>query len=460
MPSKVLRIEKRTQGRLQMYQGELPEIILTVGGQQLYADACDLSVEGMGLVIRNEADWNPAWQAGQRLHLLFRHSQEQVEALISRISRARFDGADCLRIGCIFQQRPRTRFLREQRRFNLKDQNRIAMVCPHPQLYGRYIHGEVFDVSRSGLSFLTRADENSILPPYAELEARLLLATAAELSIRLLVRHIQIQGEWRLYGCEIQASSPKFSAHLAEQLLLSERSPTIRQLEDEGFEIVNTAKALQFYYAQAIDFIDILPIRQLCYKSDPEGALGELDAFRETFDANARQLCCRIGGQVVGAVRLLFPDETLSQSELLQHGVDIPSYFRKQGLIEASMLVIHPDFDVADLLMNILKKVCVIGAQKGQRYVTISCLEDHATFLETLGAMPVATYYLPGSAFNKRRQQVLLVDGERYLRLDNQTVLNRLNDESFLISGRSHLKLVHLNPVDLLRLHLHRFFAR
>ncbi|MFW7379629.1 MAG: hypothetical protein ACOH5I_12520 [Oligoflexus sp.] len=460
MKASILQLEKRYEHRVHLYRGELAPITIIWGSKRLQVQGCDLSTQGVGLIVANPMETLPTLATAVSLQLP--KAESTIPGVVTHISTTQFDGESCFKVGVRFTEVPRKAVLREKNRFNLQSSHGpiIQLSFSHPSFFGRFIFARLINLSRDGLAFAIDLSEEDWITPTMIIDGTVALPSGESFQIRFEVKHSRMDHSARIFGCRLLGVSSRFSQEMAVYLLRHEQGPSVSQLVAEGFHIGSIGKALRFSYADVKEYQDVLRLR--CLAAHSEGRLldyQELILFADDQDQFARHLICRIGGKIVATARIMFPQGVQSRSTALRYGMKLPSFFWDEGFVELSHIAIDPDFQTTDICINILRHAARIALQNDDRYIFVSCQDEQTAVLRELGAYPIGLRYYQtsweGTALN-----LMVIDAERSLLGEglNPASWNMFSKQlaQFLIDQQQ----LHPKLWDRLRMHTYHLLRR
>lgn len=394
MKQPVIQLEKCQEARTSLYRGEFAPVILKFNQHELVVHAYDLSADGIGLIVPHHAALLPA--ASTQVIIVLPQAVNEIAGMVSHISETSIHGSPCYLLGISFLENKRLSVLREAKRYRLsRDKGPYMQInFEHPSFFSRHMCGQVLDISRDGLSFIVEPDVDLILMRTMIVTGTIMIPTGGELKLRFEVMHSRLEGNSRIYGCRILKYSSRYLQEVAEFLLANSQNASLSQLIAEGFQPLNTSRALRFGYAMHKEFSIILNLRREV--AHYEGRMlhhQDEEAFSDEFDQHARHLYCEINGRIIGAVRILINNSRMERASDSQNKVRIPKYIWKYGFIEVSHLNVDPNFQHADIYLNILRQLIRIAVQDQQRYILLSCPEEQCEVLAQLGAYPLDLRY-------------------------------------------------------------------
>jgi len=394
MKPSILKLEKRNEHRVNLYRGELAPIVLSWADTTLIVQGYDLATNGIGVIIPNLGGSLPPLFS--QVSLLLPQSESKIEGVITHSSQVKFDGKICQKLGIQFAELARLAVLRDKQRYNLISTKlqAIHLHFEHPSFSGCFVGARIIDLSYDGVSFAVDLQVEAILTRSMVVLGKVVLPSGGEFEARFEVRHSRVDADFRIYGCRLLEVSSRFSQEMAEYLLSNMQGPSIRQLLTEGFEVITTAKALRFGYANKKEYQEILRLRRdLAHFEDRLLEVEDEERFTVEFDEYCRHLYCKISGRIVGAGRILFNSDSAERSDICSRGISISKSFWQHGFVEVSHLFIDPEFQGADIFLNILRQMIRIAAQNEKRYLLISCSDEHLETLLNFGAFSLDVRY-------------------------------------------------------------------
>jgi hypothetical protein len=413
-----LNLEKRSEIRRTLELGELGPVCISQGNRQVVGHAFDLSANGVGVVLPAPLPFD----GSQPLNIKLTAGCAPIVGVLSYQSQITGDHEKRVKVGISFCQQARVAVLREGRRYALDDPEDpvVQLFFQHPRFYDQHICARLIDISRQGLAFTIPAQNMAVLTPSMTISGHIILPTGGDLEIRFEVRHVRYDSSLQIFGCQILEASSAFAREMAEYLLAYSQQPTISQLEAEGFEVVNTSRALRFDYAKPHDYQEILRLRQaIAYFNGLAPYEMELADFSSPFDQQSRHVCAFAGSRVIAAASLCgLAGFTDSCSELQAQKIPLPGFLQKSSILEVSEIDIDPDYFIPDVFFNLLRQIILLSIQKNISHIILSANDDQSRMLMDVGGIPLGIRYYPrerhGEALNVivlAAQRLLLGDG-------------------------------------------------
>jgi GNAT superfamily N-acetyltransferase len=138
--------------------------------------------------------------------------------------------------------------------------------------------------------------------------------------------------------------------------------------------------------------------------------------LRSPFDAHSRHVTCRVGGRIVGYVRVIFVDGDPARSQYVALGGHVvPPWLWDAGFVEGGAGAIHPDFQRAGLYGPLMRHMLRVAVQSGHRYVLGACPDELLTMYRRIGFETLEERIVtpkPGWSF---RSHLLYADAARSL---------------------------------------------
>ncbi|MGO8998475.1 MAG: GNAT family N-acyltransferase [Polyangiaceae bacterium] len=199
----------------------------------------------------------------------------------------------------------------------------------------------------------------------------------------------------------IDEAPADFSEALAELVLAGSDGVTLARLRRDGFALGALTRAMTVGYVENDeDMQQVLALRLAAYHSKNKFAFAKSAAdMLDPYDAYSRQIVCRVGSRIVGAVRLVYVDCDRTRSEELALGAPLPDWLFDVPFGEISRLCTHPEFRGSDVLITLLQHLGRVAAMSGLPWLLGSC-DDQCPLYEKLGfkKMPGVRYDAYGRA--------------------------------------------------------------
>jgi GNAT superfamily N-acetyltransferase len=206
------------------------------------------------------------------------------------------------------------------------------------------------------------------LPPRAQLDLDLHLADIGIERARGRVRAVR--------GEEIDVAwidpPPRL---LARFLLAGDETLSPAALRAGGLPVGNVAAEVSYGYAGSPQELrEILALRLRAHQAEGHLNRGTAADLRSPFDSHSRHLTCRLGGRIVGYVRVIFVDGDPARSQYVSWGGhELPRWLWDAGFVEAGAGAVHPDFQRAGLFVPLMQHAYRVAVQSGHRYVLGAC---------------------------------------------------------------------------------------
>jgi hypothetical protein len=137
-------------------------------------------------------------------------------------------------------------------------------------------------------------------------------------------------------------------------------------------------------------------------------------SMEDEFDRFSRHICAWSGTRLVAATRLVFNDGDVNRCEHALMGATIPAWLWKEGFVESSRSVIHPEFRGSDLFIALTRHMGRVVLQSGHKYMVSSCEDKMLSFYTRSGCIQVGSFYcadMPGI-----RWHLLVIDMDGVLK--------------------------------------------
>ena len=271
---------------------------------------------------------------------------------------------------------------------------------------------KITGISHSGSVVKVRANSLPIIPG---LNMQLSVSLPTNVQINFLCEVIQIRHlDSEFFEVDLSFREPKANelASIAEYLLIANPDCSVSSLKDAGFLVEGTKNSFRLSYCNTErDWEAVLRLRLEAYKKvgkfldkdNPREMIDELDRF-------SRQIICKSGSEVVGAMRTVFVNKDPNRSEHLKLGIHIPDDFFKHEFIEISRACTDTEYRGADVLPLLFGKALEICMQAGQKYVFANCNSDLWPLYAKIGFKKLGKQF---EAFGRDDCQLIFLDAQK-----------------------------------------------
>jgi GNAT superfamily N-acetyltransferase len=344
----------RSRPRRRIYLGE--GLTFELAGR-IEAEAIDLSSGGLGLVLR-PITGVPA--AGDTVRVRYTGrgaSGEAQDAVVRHVSSLR--GRPRVGLSLVHDAPA------DDRRWPTALPACASAACPW--FFQETLRFRIVTVGANGITLRGTAP----LPPRAQLDLDLHLADIGIERARGRVRAVR--------GDEIDVAWIDPPPRLLSRFLLAgDASLTPAELRAGGLPVGSVAGEVSYEYAGSRgELREILALRLRAHQAEGHLARGTAADLRSPFDSHSRHLTCRLGGRIVGYVRVIFVDGEPDRSQYVSWGGhEVPQWLWEAGFVEAGAGAVHPDFQRAGLFVPLMQHAYRVAVQSGHRYVLGACDDD------------------------------------------------------------------------------------
>jgi hypothetical protein len=368
--------------RRRVYLGDGLTFEVRAGGSPLDAGAIDITCGGLGLALLDAPAAPPA--AGEAVRVRYTGpgaSGGWLEADVRHAGMLRSRGRSLPRLGLALRPQPA-----ETPAFACPAALPAFAAAACPWLCGDVARFAILRVGPHGMTL--RATRHS--PPllaHTELDFELHLPLAGVEHARGRVTSVGRAGDGFEAAVAWADPSPTLLSALAQYLLAGDTAPTPAALRAAGLAVGSVARAATYDYATShADNEEILALRLLAHQA--EGHLADLTVadLRSPFDAHSRHVTCRVGGRIVGYVRVIFVDGDPARSQYVAlGGHDVPQWLWDAGFVEGGAGAIHPDFQRAGLYGPLMRHMFRVAVQSGHRYILGACPDELVAMYTRMG---------------------------------------------------------------------------
>ncbi len=353
--------DARALCRRRVYLGEGLQFELETHAARLYAEAIDLTPQGVGLAVLR-APVLPA--VGERVSVRYTGrgaSGAPLQALVRHSGVLRSGGRILPRLG--LELLPESAGVLG-RRWPCPDALPAFATAACPWAFRETLRLRIGTIGARGMT--VRASSAQLLP-----------GAALDLDLHLPyvgVEHARGRVASTRRG-EIGVAWIEPPRALAEYLLASDRTLTPAALRAAGLRVGGVERTVSYGYAtSSADHDEILGLRLLAHQAQGHLATMPSDDLRSPFDAHSRHLVCRFGGRIVGYVRVIFVDGVPARSQYVAvGGHEVPPWLWEAGFVEAGAGAMHPDFQRCGLFVPLMAHAVRVAVQSGHRFVLGAC---------------------------------------------------------------------------------------
>lgn len=270
-------------------------------------------------------------------------------------------------------------------------------MAPDPTKFNDFILFRVKDLSLKGMQIQTSM-RNKLLVPGMKISATINFPLFGQLKVDLRVVNANVITEgakdFLTLGTQIIDADESVREIMGQYILQFGGGATIQELKKENFKIRTVMKSLEFSYVRtADDFRDVLELRKLCYSLAGKVS-SELtpEQLSDSFDTRSRIMMVHYRGKLVGTARVTYP-ELNTQIEHEQY-VKLPDSFPpKDKIVDASRLCTHPHFRGSDLILAMIRQICMATVPAGRRWIVGSSTEKLLPLYEAVGLRATGIKY-------------------------------------------------------------------
>jgi hypothetical protein len=271
----------------------------------------------------------------------------------------------------------------------------LTAYAPDPLFFREWLHFKVHAIGPTTLRAITTSRARSLVPGLP-LSVTVCIPAAGTFTLRARVESAGAglrPGELEVL-LALDAPSRRFAEAAAELLAGARDDVTLATLRDQGFAVRGIDRAITCGYVETEDDMrQVLELRLAAYHSKNKFAFAKTAAdMRDEYDAHARQIVCRVGGRIVGAVRVLFVDGKRERSEEVALGAPLPDWLFAEPFGEVSRLCSHPEYRGSDVLVTLMRHLGRVGIQSGLTRLVASCDDQCALYLK-LGFQKIGVTY-------------------------------------------------------------------
>jgi Acetyltransferase (GNAT) domain/PilZ domain len=278
-----------------------------------------------------------------------------------------------------------------------------------------FIIYRVLGFTPRGAHLFAPGKEVHLLPGF-RLQLRVLLPNADEISLSALILKVSqdVSEEGQNVHVVFESLSPDNQAAIAEYVLLVNESATVADLVTSGFLVEGTKRSFSVGYSNSeSEWNTVLSLRLQAYH-----AAGKFQdrsspvAMEDRFDSYSRQVICKSGRRIVGALRMVFVQMDRNRSEHVSLGIDVPPWLFEQPFLEVSRACTDSEFRGADVLPLLFRKGLEIAVQTGNKYIIANCNSDLWPMYKRIGFKKIDVRF---TAFGRDDCELIVLDTQRLI---------------------------------------------
>ncbi len=269
-----------------------------------------------------------------------------------------------------------------------------TITATHPLIFNEVMYFRVSELGANGLTAHTSL-RNVGLSKGMSLQLFLKLPTSpSEIPVSMEITNIkQVDDHFRV-GFKLREASMLFNEDVSQYILATVPGASPASLRAQGFGVLRTGPSISVSYSGgAKDVEEITNLRHTSYSAG-NALLKQtpIDDFWDVYDLYSRQLVIRSDGRIIGACRVIFPNNTASRIEAVnKYKFPIEAELSGISFIEVSRLCVHPEYQKTDLYYKLLEFCLRIARDTENRYMLAILLPDRVALFEKLGFKVIGT---------------------------------------------------------------------
>lgn len=368
--------DRRGDLRKQTYAGETLKVILTVGKTKVEGYVINITVGGLGIAVGDFLEKNVV---GTNVVVALKpggHEELSLKGVIVNLGSMEGNFGSKTRVGIALTTEAKKNVLADHRKVS-------RVTCPlffrpsayfeHPFFANELIFLQVIDLSIHGLLCVTSARNHSILEGL-RVSLNISLPAVTNFQTEGRVVSVRKDGEDQIeVRFVVDLSAPASSAALAEYFMLVSADVSARTLKAEGYQIQRIARGFSFQFLSCAEDLKEIAILRLNSSGQEDRNEQNWRSALDAFDDHSRHIIVRSNGKIIAATRIVFCEGEPNRCEHHSYGAKIGEQYWKEGFVETSRLVIHPDFRGGDLFLRMLQFVVQTVMQSGYSHMIASC---------------------------------------------------------------------------------------
>ncbi len=269
--------------------------------------------------------------------------------------------------------------------------------------------------SPHGATLITSKRNVSLIPGF-ELDMNFLFPTDGQAGVKARILNTKKDADPNRLQVEILYLQPnlEFNSAMSRHLLIAAEGASLGELRRQGFVLGSNESAYSVSYCQGSrEWEDVLALRLKSYQG--AGKFLEkknADEMVDTFDTFSRQIVCKLGSRIVGAIRVVFVNREKLRSEHIQLGIKVPDWLFESDFIEISRACTDNEFRGGDVLTLLFRKGFQICIQSNNRYILANCNNDLWPLYKKIGFQKLGVKF---ESFGRKDCELIYIDAHRLL---------------------------------------------
>lgn len=270
-------------------------------------------------------------------------------------------------------------------------------MAPNPAKFDDYLLFRVKDLSLKGMQIQTSL-RNKLLVPGMRISSTIHFPLFGQLQVGLRIVNANVVSEggkdFLSLGTEIVDADQSVREIMGQYILQFGTGASVTELKQNQFPIRSVIRSLEFSYVRtAEDFREVLKLRKLCYSlAGKVSAEHTIEQLSDGFDTRSRILMVHYRGELVGTARITYPErDTITEHEQY---VPFPDHFPpREKMVDASRLCTHPDYRGSDLILAMIRNICMATVPAGRRWIIGSSTEKLLPLYQAVGLRSTGVRY-------------------------------------------------------------------
>jgi GNAT superfamily N-acetyltransferase len=263
-----------------------------------------------------------------------------------------------------------------------------------PFFFREWLHFRVTELYADGLVLQSALADSGLLAG-AVLELHVMLPPVGVFEVPATIVALGRDETLEVYRVRVRwVGRPiEFLRAASDFLLLGDAGLTPLQLREAGFEVSSLEHAAVYGYASSTDEFDaVLALRLRAHQHENRLTGMTTEDMRSPYDAYSRHLTCRVGGRIVGYVRVIYVEGDPRRSQYVTQGAHVvPTWLWDAGFVEAGAGAVDPAFQRAGLFLPLMQHAARTALQSGHRYVLGACADDLLPMYTSMGYFHLET---------------------------------------------------------------------
>ena len=411
--------ELRHERRRRIYVQQKTFATVVDGSETFEAYLLDYSVSGLGLALNYDSD-KPQFTVGKSYHICISSKRngktDSIRYKLLNSGEKKILGRSVLRLG--FVRDHNEDFELAEKEVGIDGYDTQKPVIPIAHVKEPFLLNEVciFTVDAfysGGMKLSSERFSHGLLPgmhfdfvvslpPYGmyHVPCKVVYSKAGLHNSELLVM--------------FKKPVPAFMELVSDYLLAHHSAATGETLRRDGFFLGQAKASLSFCSPQnEKEWQEVLELRKLAYEHISDDIAVTAEDMEDEYDRYSRHIVARSQGQVIGAIRITFPNKDLLKSEHVGMGLEIPDWLKNSDFIEMMRLCIHPDYVSTGVTIEMLKQTAKVAYESDADYLITDCVPELFSLYENMGFEKLGLTF---EAYGRKDNELICVDIQKNMK--------------------------------------------